>query len=77
MIALRFHPLATAEFREARAWYEERDRRAADRFTDAVQAALQQIRNDPQSHPIAWKWFRSVTVSRFPYRIFFEQLDAT
>ena len=77
MIAVRFHRLATREFRAAHRWYQQRSHAAADRFTDAVDTAILGIRRDPESLATAVGRFRWIGVRRFPYRVIFEQLEST
>jgi plasmid stabilization system protein ParE len=43
-----FLPAAEADYQAALAWYQTRSQRAADRFEDAVNDAVQQIADNPQ-----------------------------
>jgi plasmid stabilization system protein ParE len=62
-----FHRLAAQEFRQARALYARRSRRAAIRFIQAIDAALQQIAEDPERWPLYHDWHRWVKTKKFPY----------
>ncbi len=72
MIVVSFHRMAAKELRESHAWYGNRDREVAERFEQAVDDAVNRIREEPKSHPVEMKQFRWVRVRRFPYRLVFE-----
>src|SRR5262245_16838081 len=46
-----FHPDASVEYGQAYAWYARHDPRAAERFEQEVEFAVQRIAEDPQRWP--------------------------
>lgn len=71
MESVRFHRLATSEYRSARNWYRQRNATVALRFRDAVDSAVNRIGADADSHPILVDEIRWVGVRRFPYILVF------
>ena len=71
MEAVRFHRLATKEYRFARNWYRQRDASVAGRFQDAVDSAVNRIVAAPDSHPVLVDDIHWVRVRRFPYILVF------
>ena len=70
----RFHPKAAAEFTSPIAWYKQRSHRAADRFEDEVEQALQRIGDNPQLYPRYDEVHRFAVVKRFPYSVVYRML---
>jgi toxin ParE1/3/4 len=66
-----FHRLAAQEFRQARSFYARRSRRAALRFIQAIDSALQQIADDPERWPLYGDRHRWVKTRKFPYLLFY------
>src|SRR6266478_4441245 len=66
-----FHRLAAQEFRQARAAYARRSRRAALRFIQAIDTALQQIAADPERWPLYDDKHRWVKTKKFPYLLLY------
>lgn len=74
MITVRFHRLATEEYRAVHNSYSSRNAKVGERFVTAVDTAVRRIIADPTSHAIEIREIRRVRVSRFPYQLFFELL---
>ena len=72
---LEFHALARQELNEARAWYEQRNPAAAERFSEEVEHALDRIKESPRSWPPNRDETRRCLMHRFPYAIIYTQLD--
>ncbi len=77
MNLVRFLPEAEAEFRTARAWYDSQRSGLGDEFRDAIDAAVERIRRDPESLPLASpSGVRYARANRFPYVVYFKRDDA-
>jgi plasmid stabilization system protein ParE len=72
MAIVLFHPLAAKEYRVAKAWYARRSHRAAQRFRDEVNAALDRVMPFPQSHPSFSANIQWIKVRRYPYLVVFQ-----
>jgi len=66
-----FNRLAIKDYREAREWYAARSPATAVRFIDAVDAAVQRIREAPDSLPVISGKYRRVRVEKFPHVLIF------
>jgi plasmid stabilization system protein ParE len=62
---LSFDPLAFREFVRASNWYRDQSPRAADRFIDAVDRAVERICANPLQWPAFRTRFRWVRVRKF------------
>ena len=71
MDSVRLHRLAAQEYRFALDWYRKRDAAIAARFRDAVDAAMNRLLYDPDSHFQIVDDIRSVRLRRFPYILVF------
>lgn len=70
-------PAAEAELDAAVEWYEERAAGFGLALADAVERVLALIREQPNRYP-RWQGderYRKANVSRFPYLVFYEELD--
>ena len=72
---LIFHPIADKEFSEAYQWYEERLEGLGSRFIESIGDQLNQITNDPLSHPKKKGSFREAKADSFPYLIIYKVYD--
>ena len=72
---VRFQCSAGREYQLARRYYSQIDPNLADRFRSAVDAVVARILADPNSLPEAGTGFRRIRVKKFPYIIFFKELD--
>jgi plasmid stabilization system protein ParE len=70
-----FHRLASREFRDAYQHYARQSLKAARRFQDAVEHAIDEIAADPYRWPIFHQNYRWVKTKRFPYVLYFRILD--
>ena len=71
-----FHAEAEAEFRAAIAYYEQQRAGLGGEFRAAVEAAVEEIRRTPQAFaPHGNQGARKRLVRRFPYTIFYVELD--
>ena len=69
-----FHPEASAEYAEAYAWYAGHDPRAAERFEQEVEFAVQCIAQDPHRRPQYDETHRKLVLRRFPYLVIYREL---
>ncbi len=73
-----FHPEAQAEFDAAVAWYEVQRPGLGRDLQDEVEAATLLIQRHPQLSPLYKNTqFRKRLLRRFPYKIFYLELDST
>lgn len=68
-----FHRVAATEYQAARDWYAERSEQAAERFRQAVVAAVKRIEKATESHECIAGSYQHVRVVRFPYTLVFRQ----
>ncbi len=71
MLHYSFHPLAEVELTEAAHAYESSEAGTGIRFTDAVEAAISQIRRSPECAPVVTRSVRGKTVSGFPHTVYY------
>lgn len=71
-IPLEFHPDADEEYLGALAWYRERSLPAAEKFSEAFDQAVEQIRRSPDRWPAYFKRCRRYTLHRFPFIIVYQ-----
>jgi len=69
--ALVVTPEAEAEINQAKEWYLSQSRRAAERFRDAVDLALETIERNPEQYQIAYRQTRRVLLDEYPYALFY------
>jgi toxin ParE1/3/4 len=73
-----FNRSAIKDYRNARDWYRERSAQVAERFVDAVDAAVQRITKAPESLPLISGKYRRVRVEKFPHvLIYYQRADQT
>jgi hypothetical protein len=71
------HPLAVEDYKEAYAWYEDRQAGLGERFMKAVRFKIDEIAQHPESYGSRGrKVFREVRVDFFPYLIVYKILNA-
>jgi plasmid stabilization system protein ParE len=73
--SIELHPAATREAAQAFQWYASRSARAAERFADALDRAIGQVQERPQSFPLHLAGTRRCLLSRYPYLVVFRELD--
>lgn len=72
---IRILTLAAKETRKAWLWYRARSARAARRFQEAFERAVEQIQEQPDRWPKYLHDTQFVTLKRFPYLVVFRELD--
>jgi toxin ParE1/3/4 len=71
-IPLEFHAEADEEYLSALAWYAERSLPAAEKFANAFDQAIEQIRQSPERWPVYFRRFRRYTLHHFPFSIVYQ-----
>jgi toxin ParE1/3/4 len=71
--SLWVHPAALEEAQAAVEWYGQRSRRAAERFVDELDAAMDRIARNPAQYPSFDSRTRRMVLRRFPFVIIFRQ----
>ena len=74
--SLRIHPAALEEAEAAFDWYAQRSRRAAERFLDELDRAIDQIARNPSQYPVYDLGTRRMVLRWFPFVIFFREAHA-
>lgn len=69
---LRVRKLARAEVDTAFNWYFERSPRAAERFLEAVNAAIKGIESAPKRQPVIRGRLRRLLLKGFPYGVYYK-----
>ena len=74
--AVELAPEALAEARAAERWYAERSERAATRFVDELEQALDLLADNPDigqkwTHPSANERVRRIPLRRYPFMLFY------
>ena len=64
-------PEAKREIAEAYGWYEEKRDGLGNEFLLVVDAAIERIRREPESHPVVHRDVRRALTQRFPYGVFY------
>jgi plasmid stabilization system protein ParE len=67
---------AEREYVEALQWYAERSIRAAERFDEGFDEAIQLIASDPERFPRCDERHRWLLMRRFPYQIIYRLSSA-
>jgi plasmid stabilization system protein ParE len=68
---IEFHALAREELAESAQWYEDKKSGLGEEFLNEVTIKLERIAKRPQSHAVAHKNVRQVSLTRFPYLIYY------
>ena len=69
--SLRIHPAALEEAGVATDWYAQRSRRAAERFLDELDCAIEKIGRNPEQYPSHHFGTGRMVLPRFPFVIVF------
>ena len=77
MTSPRFLPGATKDYEDACVWYQARSERAADRFEEAVERALDDIVEAPERWPSCDRRHRYHLLRKYPYSIVYRLVDET
>jgi plasmid stabilization system protein ParE len=75
MLPIKYLPGARQDFVESFDWYADRSVVAAERFANAVDAAMQRIAQDATTLTYVDRIHQECRVKRFPFRIIFRQLE--
>ena len=71
--AYYLHPLAVEDYKEAYAWYEDRQSGLGERFIKAVRFKIDEIIQHPETYGSRdRKEFREVMIDYFPYLIVYK-----
>ena len=68
---IEFHAQAREELAESAQWYEDRKSGLGEEFLIEVESKLERIANRPQSHPVTYENVRQISLTRFPYLIYY------
>ena len=74
--SLWIHPAALEEAEAATDWYSQRSRRAAERFLDELDSAVDHILQSPSRYPAYQHDTRRMVLRRFPFTIVFREITA-
>ena len=75
MKPLEFHPSARDEVDDAAAYYEAQGAVVGADFRSEFEAALERLARDPLLYAIELGEFRACPLKRFPYTLFFIDLE--
>lgn len=75
MLPIDFLSGARRDFDESFDWYAERSTQAAERFVDAVNAALEKVATNPTQFTSADGVHRECPVKKFPFRIVYRLVE--
>ncbi len=73
---MRIHPAALEEAEAAVDWYAQRSPRAAERFLDELDRAIDQIAENPRQYSLHDFATRRMVLLRFPFVIVFREAAA-
>ena len=73
---LRILDLAAKEAHEAWLWYRARSKRVGQRFQEALEQAVLQIKEQPDRWPEYLCATKLLRLKRFPYIIVFREMDS-
>jgi toxin ParE1/3/4 len=76
-LPVRFHPTAQDELDQAADFYDLESPGLGSTFLNAVERALQQVRDHPESAPIILGSNRKKVVARFPFSVVYFVLEGT
>ena len=68
-----FHRLAAVDYQKAHRWYASQSPMVAERFRQAVVAAIKRIEASPESFAKHDGEYRAALIRRFPYRLWFRE----
>ena len=74
--SLRIHPAALEEAEAATDWYAQRSSRAAERFLDELDRAVDQIARNPKQYAGHDFGTRRMVLQRFPFVIVLREREA-
>jgi plasmid stabilization system protein ParE len=62
-----FHPLAQQELIDAYLWYCDKGETLGERFMEAIERRLEELRQHPDSYPAKHRIYREIRIFIFPY----------
>ena len=71
---IKFHPSAVREAGAAYRWYAARSERAAEQFADALERAVAQVAERPDSFPGHLANTKRCLLTRYPFLVVFQEL---
>lgn len=74
---IRLREEAEQDLSEAATWYELQQTCLGHDFLDSVQLQLNSIADNPLKHPLVYKKLRRALLSRFPFCIYFMEIEHT
>src|SRR4051812_30591367 len=77
MRSLRVRQTAREEIEDAVEWYRRQSPKAAASFLAALDTALANIRERPESFPVVTGTLRRTLLGRFPYAVYFKIYERT
>jgi plasmid stabilization system protein ParE len=66
---------AEADILEAFRWYESKHPGLGHAFVDVVDGAFERLAEAPSSCPVAYRDLRRLVLRRFPYVVYFRQVE--
>lgn len=75
MLPIDFHPAARHDYDQAFDWYAERSPAVAARFTNALDATLGRITQQPAMCAYVDQLHQACSVRKFPFRVIFRKLE--
>lgn len=66
---VRLRPEAEEDIEQAASWYQRQREGLAYEFIDAVEAALNAIKEKPEAYPKVYKTARRALIQKFPFGI--------
>ena len=70
-----FRPAARTDVLYVYRWYERQRAGLGIQSREQLDAALERIRGRPQAFPVAYRGLRRARLHRFPYLVFFREVD--
>jgi plasmid stabilization system protein ParE len=67
---------AEAEIDQAKEWYRSQSQRAAARFSEVVDLALETIGFNPEQYQVVYRETRRVMLDDYPYALFYTVTEA-
>ncbi len=74
-LPVKLTPEAEADLQEAGLWYDQRSAGLGARLVAKVREALTRLGNNPSLYPEVHQNIRQAPVKRFPYGVFYRQLN--
>lgn len=69
--SLTFYIGVKKDIIEAKNWYKEKQEGLDRRFSEAIKAAIEKIKNNPHAYAVRFNNLRVIAPKIFPYRVFY------